>query len=168
MNTPQITPMENQHNATGLEQYTCTPCHAKQEKYGDTPYLAMNLWFQPETTDHDRHLLLELRNLRHDWQLHHVKIAFITPDPNPYLEDGSPAMVFSPGNGIPLADMDGQNDAQCTMQKITFHNRLAEANNVQFYAGVCFEASHIRRPLEVQSGYVLFKSGLPCSAGHSE
>lgn len=153
------------HPANDVQTVThpCTPCepaHSAAAAYW--PAVLMQRCQLANTQD--EFLRVEIRNPWPNLVLRHVKIAFLTTMPNPFVSHGRHAVTFNPAHGIEFGDIVYTNpheaDSMGAIRDIILLETQPLEEGRQFYAGICFDACTARTDRLEHYGYVLFKSGL--------
>lgn len=160
MNIHQLHLADNHSTDAGMQD--CTPCetspHPETARYW--PKVRMQRRYQNGMPD--ERLSIEIANPCTDIILRHVKIAFLSTDPQHHLKNGNPVVKFAPTHGIEFGDIPCSGDAynlSSITRDIIMIEYQANPDGRQIYAGISFTAC--TKTGEVKHyGYLLFKSSV--------
>lgn len=109
----------------------------------------------------EERLSIEISNPWPDLVLRHVKIAFLSANPNAHLKNGSPAVKFAPTHGIEFGDIayrsSKDDQTNSVMRDIIMIESQSNDEGRQIYAGVFFTA-YDKDGAVKHYGYLLFRS----------
>lgn len=139
----------------------CSPCEASPRPESAKYWPKVNMRRCYLSNSADERLSIQIINPHPELILRHVKIAFLSADPNAQFRNGMPPVKFAPAHGIEFGEIAYHPDPKQAgvVRNIIMVEHQPNPEGQQIYAGIAFTA--YSKSGEVKHyGYLLFRSGL--------